>query len=133
MEIYFKSAHSPEFNTEVTPQVIAIATKKLTSLKKHLGKKKSIAQTYVEIGKVSEAHQNGNIWQASINLDCDGKRYHADATGERAEVALAFATRELEQELRKAKKRRESLLRQGGAVLKDFVRGFSSPGGQRTA
>jgi ribosomal subunit interface protein len=132
MEIYFKSAHSADVMSEATPEVLAIATKKLTSLKKYLGKKKSIAQTYVELGKDTEAHQNGNIWRANINLDCDGKRYHAHATGEHLESAIALATKELEQELRKAKQRRESLVRKSGVLLKDFVRGFSAPGDQRT-
>ncbi len=124
MEIHFKSAHSEEAEKEVTPEVTSKAQRKLIALKKYLRKAKAITQVYVELGKATEAHQNGNVWRAQINLDFNGKRYHADRTGETITAAIDVAVKDMEVELRKFKQRNESLLRQGGSALKSFMRGF---------
>jgi ribosomal subunit interface protein len=124
MEIHFKSAHTEEIEKEITSLVTDIAQRKLTALKKYLGKTDAITQVYVELGKVSEAHQNGNVWRAQINLDFKGKRYHSDRTGERIQIAIDAAIRDLEVELRKAKFRKQSMLRSGESKLKSFIRGF---------
>jgi ribosomal subunit interface protein len=126
MEIHFKSAHTKDIEEEVTPPVISIAQRKLIALKKYLGKTDSITQVYVELGKSSEAHVNGNVWRAQINLDFKGKRYHADSQAERIRTAIDIAVKEIETELRKAKLRNKSMIRQGGAAVKSFMRGFSA-------
>lgn len=124
MEIYFKTSRKTEVQ-EVTPKVTAIATRKLNALKKYLEHRKSVAKVYVELGKDSEAHQQGSIWRAQINLDCDGKRFHADSTKEQLEIALTSAINELEQELRKSKQYHHTMLLKGGGILKNIARGFS--------
>ncbi len=123
MEIYFTTSRKSDAQ-EVTTKVTAIATKKLNSLKKYLEHRKSVAKVYVELGKVSEAHQQGNVWRVQINLDCDGKRFHATSTGEKPETALGASISELENELRKSKQYHRTMMVKGGAVLKDLARGF---------
>lgn len=124
MEIYFKTARTTDMR-DVTPKVTAIATKKLNNLKKYLEYRRGIAKVYVELGKESGAHQQGNIWRTQINLDCDGKRFHVAATNEKLETAIAKAISELEQELRKAKQLHYALMVKGGTVLKRLVQNFS--------
>ncbi len=126
MEIHFKVAHSPEIEREVTEEITNRAEKKLIALKKYLGKKDEVAQVYVELGKISEAHQNGDVWRTQINLDCDGKRYHSAAVAEQQQASIDSATHELEAELRKAKNKSEGMLRRGGGILKSLARGFRS-------
>jgi ribosomal subunit interface protein len=123
MEIHFKSAQSVE--NEVTPKITSIAQRKLTTLKKYLGKYDGVAHVYVEFGKDSSAHANGAIWCTQINLDCEGQRYHAKATEETLEGSLDKAMSELESELRKAKDRKQSVLKKSGGMLKSIVRGFN--------
>ena len=125
MEIHFKSAHTKDVEDEITSDVTAHAERKLVLLKKYLRKKDGITQVYVEFGKVSESHQSGNIWRTQINLDSNGKRYHADATGEQIKAAIDKAVSEIEVELRKAKQRNENMLRKGGLAVKSFMRGFT--------
>ncbi|MBA3789001.1 HPF/RaiA family ribosome-associated protein [Patescibacteria group bacterium] len=126
MEIHFKTPRGKDAENEISGKTTEFAERKIRNLKKYLGKEKESAQVYVELGKDTEAHASGNIWRAMVNLDSHGKRYHADATGETIEAAIDVAVRELEAELRKAKQRRESLLRKGGGALKAFMRGFGS-------
>ena len=126
MEIHFKSAHTKDVADEVTPGVTSLAQRKLVALKKYLGKTDGITQVYVELGKVTEAHQNGNVWRAQINLDSQGKRYHADATGGNIRVAIDVAVREIEAELRKAKQMNKDVIKKGGTAFKSFIRGFGT-------
>jgi ribosomal subunit interface protein len=126
MEIHFKSAHTKDVVDEVTPKVTAVAERKLVALKKYLGKQDGAPQVYVELGKVTEAHHTGDIWRSQINLDSNGKRYNAAATAERLDLAIDASVKELEAELRKSKKRSETMLRRGGVTLKSFMRGFKA-------
>ena len=122
MEITFKSAHTIESDHGSLEALQDLAEKKLTPLSKYLGKYDDDTKVYVELGKVSAAHQNGPIWQTQINLDCDGKRFHAQAIEQTIEVSLDKAVRELESELRKAKERNKSMQKKGGNAVKEIVR-----------
>ena len=123
MEIHFKSAHTKDVEEEITPEITALAERKLIALKKYLKKVDGITQVYVELGRTTEAHQNGKVWRAQINLDSQGKRYHADSAGEHMKTAVEAAVTEIEVSLRKAKQKDESLFRRGGAAIKSFMQG----------
>jgi len=126
MEIHFKTAHAPDVEREVTEDITSLAQRKLIALKKYLGKTDSVTEVYVELGKLSEAHQKGNIWRSQINLDSNGKRYHATGTGEQLQEAIDASIHELEAELRKAKQKNKSMLKRGGGALKSIMRGFKT-------
>jgi len=126
MEIHFKSAHTKDVEDEVTPKITGLAQRKLIALKKYIAKSDAVTQVYVELGKVAESHQSGMIWRAQINMDVKGKRYNATAVAERLEGAVDTVVRELEAELRKTKKRNESVLRKSGGALKSIMRGFQA-------
>lgn len=123
MEIYFRLAQKDELQ-EVTPLITSVATRKLNNLKKYLSNRKNLAKVYVELNKESGAHQQGNVWHTQINLDCDGTKFHAAATAEQVEASLMASIQELEKELRRYKRRNQTLLRKGGGLLKDVFRGF---------
>lgn len=122
MQIHFKGT-----NYDVSPEVQAFALKKLNALTKFAGKEEHAeAQAYLELGKESEAHQNGRIWRAEINFDKEGERFRAVATEESLEDAIDKIIAELSRELRSAKHKKESLSKRGGAVIKSMLRGFRS-------
>ncbi len=118
MQIHFKGT-----NYEITSAVTGLATKKIEALKKYLGKNAAGAYAYVDLGKETEAHQKGRIWYTDINLDSDGKRFYAKATEENLETALDKTVAELGRELRSASERKQSLVRKGGALLKNLMQG----------
>ena len=122
MEIHFKTTQIKDEELVVAPEIIAKTEVKLLTLKKHLKKNETQAQVYVELGKVTESHQSGNIWRAQINLDSNGKRFHADTSGEHLQVAIDDAIKEIEVSLRKAKQKNESMFKRGGSALKRFMR-----------
>lgn len=120
MQIRFKGIHYdlPAAITERTQ-------KKLSQLRKYLGRDAETARAYVELGKISEAHQTGPIWQTLINFSYRGGAFRAEAVEESIENAIDRATGELAKEIRRNKKRHESLVRRGGAVFKLLAQRFA--------
>ena len=119
MQIQFKGT-----NYELTSDMTDLATKKLKTLQKYLGKPEKPAQAYVDLGKITDAHKAGDIWYADCNLDVDGKRYYAKAEAGSVRSAIDKMVPELGRELRGAKKKQESMLRKGGARVKRFFNDF---------
>jgi ribosomal subunit interface protein len=121
MELRFKGIHYS------IPQKIADrATKKLQSLQKYIAADSGLVSAYVELGRETDAHQAGRVWQALVNLNCDGQVYRAEALEDRIEKAIDRVGGELAKELRRARTRDMTLMRRGGSFLKAFSRGFQS-------
>ncbi len=125
MEIHFKNAHK-DLSADVSTAVSEKAIRKLTTLKRYLGKHAEDAQVYVELGKISAAHQHGETWRAHIELHAHGKRYNAEARGEEPQHAIDGAIADIKKEVRESKKRDRSLLHKGGIALKALMRGFKA-------
>jgi ribosomal subunit interface protein len=121
MQLHFKGS-----NYEITPEISAHATKKFNAIAKHLGKGKDTAFAYIDLGKETDAHQNGRIWYADINLEWEGQKFYAKAVEETLENAVDRAVNELKGAVHTARKRKISLARRGGALFKSFIQGFGS-------
>jgi ribosomal subunit interface protein len=124
MEIHFKTTLHAESKNELSKNPTRFAERKLRSLQKYLNGSSDDAQAFVEFGKSSEAHLNGEIWRVHIKLDSQGQRFHATATGEQLQGAISTAVKELETEMRKTKQRARRMVRRGGNALKALMRGF---------
>lgn len=122
MQINFKGT-----NYDLPQHVSEHARKKIESLSKYLGKETDRARAYADLGKETEAHQNGAIWRADINFDVDGTRFYAKAVEDSIEKAIDRSVNELASELRTARKRQQSLVRKGGSIIKSLMqRGVSA-------
>ena len=117
MEIRYKGLHY-----DLPAAVTEKAEKKILSLKKYLGKDEPVAEAYIELGKETPAQHTGRIWVARINFEYQGTLYRAEALEESIENAIDEAVNELGKELRRAKKKNESLIRKGGAFFKSLTR-----------
>lgn len=124
MEIHFKGIGYELISPEVTER----ATRKLVALKKYLKRKEdATTHVFVDLSKESSA-QSGDIWCATINLTAaaTGKRYNASGMDSTIENALDRAVEDMAKEIRRDKKKGESLLRRGGNAVKSWMQGFES-------
>jgi ribosome-associated translation inhibitor RaiA len=123
MDIHFKTD-----GYERTIDVTSFATKKVETLSKYLGKESLTGETqvFVTLGKETKAHHTGKIWKAEINLDSEGVRYNAKSLEEHMEDAVTKAVKEMASELRKARKKKTTLLKRGGAFIKNSLREINS-------
>ena len=112
-------------NYEPGSDLVSMTTKKLESLSKYLSHEGSSAQAQVILGKASGSHQTGNIWQAEINLSCEGKNYNAKATRENINAATNATLAELTREVRRNRARDVTRKRKGGGFIKSMLSGFN--------
>ena len=119
MQIHLKGS-----NYDLSGHITRLARKKVEGLRKYCGKDAEHARAYVDLGKESEAHENGRIWRADINFDVNGNRFYAKAVEESMEKAIDKAVSELGSEIKTARKREQSLVKKGGGIIKSLMRGF---------
>lgn len=121
MQIHFKGT-----NYDLPANITELARKKVESLAKYIGENRENARAYVDLGKETEAHQNGKIWRADINFDVEGSRFYAKAVEDSIEKAIDRSVSELARELQTARKRQQSLVKKGGGVIKSLMRGLEA-------
>lgn len=122
----FRRMRGNKEEEEKFSKAMEVAERKIGMLKKYFARNQETTQVYVDLGKVSGAHQNGEIWRAQLSLNSRGKPYNASTVAATIEQAVGAAVAELEVTLRKAKRRNESLLRRGGNAFKAFMRRFQT-------
>lgn len=100
------------------------AEQKLAKIARYIDEGTFEAQAFVTVAKATGAHQSGDVWEASINVDTKGDRYNASAVRDTAGKALDASLIELANELRKARAREKTLARKEGGIWKAVQRGF---------
>lgn len=73
--------------------------------------------------KKSTSHKTGDIYYAEANVGSKGALYRATAQAESLEAAIDEVKHEIQKELRRAKRKKETMVRKGGAEVKKRVQG----------
>lgn len=108
-------------NVTLSPGLQALIDQKLSPLGKFVPDSATDATCKVEVEKLTE-HQSGKIYRVEIHLFMFGRTYHAEATEEQVEKAIDEARDELKQELQHEGGKRQSMVRRGARIVKDFLR-----------
>ncbi len=100
----------------------AYLNKKLEHVSKLIDPKDASAHAEVELSKLTEHHQAGEIYRAKINLHIAGANLRAEAQGEDILPAIDRVQDEIERELVSFKNKRISLVRRGARQMKSLLR-----------
>lgn len=111
-------------NLELTSAISDYLRKRVDALDKFVDKNDESAMADVEVGKSTKHHQSGDIFRAEINLHVSGKNLRAVAEKDNLYAAIDQAKDEMVREITSHKAKQRTLLRRGGAKIKDFIRGF---------
>jgi ribosomal subunit interface protein len=114
MQFVFRRNHLAD-----TTQAEALIEAKYPSLRKYWSDDATVL-CEVEFQKVT-SHKSGNVYQVEVNLTVDGALYRAEAVLDSFEKAIDEVRAELDKELRRAKKRGETLERKGGRTVKALL------------
>jgi len=114
---------------KVTPDIQSYLDKRLFALDKLLDDDDSGIICNVELERLVH-HRRGDVFRAEITLSTRSGVYRAEAKGENIEAAIDGVKSEVMRELRRGKRKREHLLRRGGAALKNFTHSLSARGVQ---
>ncbi|MEK7589902.1 MAG: ribosome-associated translation inhibitor RaiA [Patescibacteria group bacterium] len=115
-------------NIELTQEISDYLDKRLQSIEKLIDPNDTSAIFDVEVGKTTNHHQTGSIFRAEINLHIALKQFRATSEEETLFNAIDKAEKEIVNEVRRAKGKKQRLLRKGGNAIKAFTNavGFSS-------
>jgi ribosomal subunit interface protein len=105
---------------EISDNLKDVTENKLRSLEKFIGAAPAICD--VEFEKITNHHQQGNIHRVEVNLEVNGKLFRSEATSDSFEKAIDEVRSELDEELRRARGKKETMLKKGGRRLKELLR-----------
>ncbi len=112
-------------NTELTPAISTYVEEKILGLDKFIvADDPESVLANVEIGLSTKHHQSGKIYRAEINLHIGGKYIRAVSEQEDLYAAIDDMRDQVSREITSFKNKKRDLLRKGGAVVKDFLKGF---------
>ena len=107
-------------NTELDVNLQDLVDHKFLSLEKFIGEESDV-KCEVEFEKVT-ASQSGQVFRVEANLWLGGKMYRAEATEDSFEKAIDEVRDELDKELRRSTKKKETLFKRGGRAIKKMMR-----------
>lgn len=108
----------------LTDNINKYIDKRIGSLDKLIDSKDESVMCNVEVGKISDHHKSGDIFRSEINLHIAGKDFRAVSEEETLFAAIDETKNQMQKELRRHKERRRDLMKKGGAMMKNAMRGF---------
>ncbi len=87
-------------------------------------KNDSTAQCDIELAKTTSHHKNGDIFKAEIHIVAKDANHYASAEEIDLYQAIDVVRDEILRAVRSGKSRKISLIRRGGARIKEMIRGL---------
>lgn|ERR1035437_8954324 len=107
----------------LTPAITEYVDKRIAGFEKFLAGD-STAQTTIELSKLTNHHKHGDIFSAEVHLVAKDRDLFASSEQIDLYAAIDGVRDEILRELSSAKEKRLSMLRRGGARVKNIVKGI---------
>ncbi len=109
----------------LTPAISDYLEKKMANLDKFISK--DIAETamcYVDLGKTTQHHKNGDFFKTELTVHLGGKSFRSGAIESDLYASIDIATEGMAEELRSFKDKQIGAIRRGGKKIKNFIKKF---------
>lgn len=116
----FPTVNFKSTNVDIEDKLTDLLEDKLQSLNKYLGAETDVV-CEAEFEKIT-ASGKGRIYRVEVNLQVAGTVFRAEATEENFEKAIDEVRDELDKELRRANRKRDTMLKKGGRRIKEMMR-----------
>ncbi len=110
-------------NMQITLEIKDYLYKKLEHLEKFINPAEDVL-CEVELGKVSQHHNKGDVFMTEINLHIAGKNLRAVSEMDDLYASIDVAKDEMVRSLQSNKDKKVSLIRRGGVRLKNLIKGL---------
>lgn len=107
---------------QLTPAIEAYVADKLNYLHKFLTGDQDAVRADVELAKITEHHKQGEVYRAEIHLHAAGQDLYSSETADNLFTAIDLVKDEMLKQLRTSNKKRLTLLRRGGRLIKKIIR-----------
>ncbi|MDD1444383.1 ribosome-associated translation inhibitor RaiA [Dolichospermum sp. ST_sed3] len=110
---------------EMTPAIKSYVEKVVNHLDKFINlNDNELPMCYVEIGKTTNHHKQGELFKAEFTIHIGGRSLRAETHADDLYAALDKVADEMTEELKSFKDKRTSLIKRGGAKLKEMIKMF---------
>lgn len=107
----------------MSPAVSDYVSKRLEAIEKFFIND-TTAQVDVDLAKTTNHHRKGDVFRAEIHITAKDKNLFASAEEEDLYRAIDMVRDEMLQEIRSNKSKKISLVRRGGARVKNILKGL---------
>ncbi len=110
-------------NLGLTLSLSEYIKQKIGSLEKFLkNMDPEVIEFYVEVGRITRHHRQGDVYRAEINLSLPGRLLRAEAEEWDIRVAIDTAKDEMQREIKKYKEKQKAKYKRGAEKLKRILR-----------
>lgn len=110
-------------NITLTDAIADYTSKRFEAIEKFL-QNDPAAQVDIELGRTTTHHKNGDIFRAEIHITGKDKNLYASAEEEDLYRAIDMVRDEMLNEIRSLKAKKISVIRRGGARMKEVIKGL---------
>jgi putative sigma-54 modulation protein len=110
-------------NMELTGAINDYVNKRLSSIEKF--SKGSEISGYVEVGKTTNHHKQGDVFKAEFDISINGEKFFAMSEKNDLYAAIDDAREELSQKITHNKDRKQTLFKRGASSVKKMLKGLS--------
>ncbi len=108
---------------ELTEAITEYVNKRLSSIEKFA--KDSVISGFVEIGKTTNHHKQGDVFKAEFDIKIDGNKFFAASEKSDLYIAIDDAKEELTRRIKDTKDRKQTLYKRGATSVKKMLKGIS--------
>lgn len=110
-------------NMDLTEAINTYINNRLFVIKKFT--KNSEASCYVEVGKTTNHHKQGEFFKAEIDVSFNGNRFFTSSIKEDLYSAIDDAKEEIVQKITRDKDKKRTLFKRGATSIKKMIKGIS--------
>lgn len=111
-------------NMELTNAITDYVNKRLAGVEKFIKEgEKMIA--YIEVGKTTNHHKQGDIFRAEFNIEISGAKFYTFSEKEDLYTAIEDAKEEIVRQIKTKKDRKQTLFKRGAVSIKKMIKGIS--------
>ena len=111
-------------NMELTSAINDYVNRRLVGVEKFIKDGEEMI-AYIEVGKTTNHHKQGDIFRAEFNIEISGAKFYTFSEKEDLYVAIEDAKEEIVRQIKTNKDRKQTLFKRGAKSIKKMLKGIS--------
>ena len=111
-------------NMELTSAISDYVNRRLVGVEKFIKDGEEMI-AYIEVGKTTNHHKQGDIFRAEFNIEISGAKFYTFSEKEDLYVAIEDAKEEIVRQIKTNKDRKQTLFKRGAKSIKKMLKGIS--------
>jgi putative sigma-54 modulation protein len=112
-------------NIELTDAIRDYVEKRVDMILKYVNQEESSVHCFVEVGKTTNHHKQGELFKTEINIKIGGRKYYSVSKKEDLYASVDDVKDEIVRKITKNKDRQQTLFRRGALSIKKMLKGLS--------